>query len=727
MLPGVSMAVILERKMPVQCLFSACRKNAGWLFKRLAAYAVLGWLGVCGLSSIAVASPAAVQGHWVGDPAIGEARLIAAVTGTGDLQSVPLGLEFRLAPGWKIYWRTPGEAGLPPTLDLQTAEITPVAATINWPIPKRFNAFGFDNFGYETAVILPVDVTGHSRGETLQLRGQLEALVCSDICVPLAGDVGITVPAGPALASLDAQAIAQFAAIVPGDGSGPSIDVRAVWQAADGLHMRLAGGVAVDDVFVEGVDGVDFKKPYQKGADIIIAMDGQDIPELSGRTITATIIAGDEFSENQYVIAPMAAAVPATDNGWSIILLAVLGGMILNLMPCVLPVLAIKLSSALDSLGQGRQVIRLRFFAAAAGIITSFLLLAGILAAMRMAGAQIGWGIQFQSPVFLTAMIVLIGVFILVMLDRLVLPIPAFAERLARPDAAMPSFGRMLIGDFSTGMLATILATPCSAPFVGVAVGFALTGTIADMFWVFLALGIGLASPWLLIMAMPGLITFLPKPGRWMVWLKRGLALLLCGTAVWLMSILALVVGMALTSLIGVTIGLMIIGLMIKRPLWSRLAGLAGCGVLGVLLMLRPASDLGRGLYGDSVTAPNNLAWQVWQPDRVDVLVADGKTVLVDVTAAWCITCKANKALVLEQAPLAPELQKLVADGDLVLLQADWTRPNSAIADYLASYQRYGIPFNMVYGPAAPAGIRLGEILTASDVREALRQAMAGS
>jgi suppressor for copper-sensitivity B len=143
--------------------------------------------------------------------------------------------------------------------------------------------------------------------------------------------------------------------------------------------------------------------------------------------------------------------------------------------------------------------------------------------------------------------------------------------------------------------------------------------------------------------------------------------------------------------------------------------------------MLRPASDLGRGLYGDSVTAPNNLAWQVWQPDRVDVLVADGKTVLVDVTAAWCITCKANKALVLEQAPLAPELQKLVADGDLVLLQADWTRPNSAIADYLASYQCYGIPFNMVYGPAAPAGIRLGEILTASDVREALRQAMAGS
>jgi suppressor for copper-sensitivity B len=421
--------------------------------------------------------------------------------------------------------------------------------------------------------------------------------------------------------------------------------------------------------------------------------------------------------------------------------LAWLGGLILNLMPCVLPVLAIKLGSVIESAGQQKSLVRIRFLAAAAGIVTSFILLAAALAAMRLAGAQIGWGIQFQSPLFLSVMMLLLGVFVLAMLDRLVLPVPAFAHRLTGGFGEAASPRRLAAGDFLTGVLATIMATPCSAPFVGVAVGVALTGSIAELFGIFIALGMGLATPWMLIMLAPGLISALPKPGPWMVWLKRILALLLAGTALWLGSILFAITGGLMTGLLTAGVIMIIIGLSatsraVSRPLQRlspRLLSLVGA-VLVVELLAAPPQLL--TMLGPKMAANYrqtnddggvSVVWQDWQPAMIGPLVDSGKTVFVDVTAAWCITCTANKSLVIEQSPVAPYLRRLVDAGQLVLLQADWTRPNDDIVAFLASYQRYGIPFNIVYGPHALDGIQLGELLTSDAVLAALNKAMTGS
>ncbi|MDB2513782.1 protein-disulfide reductase DsbD family protein [Alphaproteobacteria bacterium] len=701
---------------------------------------------------IAAASPSvatALHSNWVGDPAIGEARLISSVTATGDLQTLPLALEFRLAPGWKIYWRTPGEAGLPPTIDL-LADGDAVISQIKWPVPKRFNAFGFDNFGYDSAVILPLQVSGHRLGSSVQLRGQIEALVCADICVPLGGSVALTMPAGPASPTVDSRAIAQATALVPRQAGGnPLFAVERVWQAADALHMQFAAPLAIDDIFIEGIAGVAFKKPRMNGTDAVIAIETSTPLDLVGRDITATIIAGDQFAEQSFTITaptptPNPTAEPdisANDTGWMIFGLAWLGGLILNLMPCVLPVLAIKLGSVIESAGQQKSLVRIRFLAAAAGIVTSFILLAAALAAMRLAGAQIGWGIQFQSPLFLSVMMLLLGVFVLAMLDRLVLPVPAFAHRLTGGFGGAASPRRLVAGDFLTGMLATILATPCSAPFVGVAVGVALTGSMAELFGIFIALGVGLATPWMLIMLAPGLISALPKPGPWMVWLKRILALLLAGTALWLGSILFAITGGLMTGLLTTGVIMIIFGLSghsraLLRPLpglLPRLFSLVGAVLVVGLLAAPPQllTMLGLKMAADyrqsNDDADVSVVWQDWQPAMIGPLVDSGKTVFVDVTAAWCITCKANKSLVIEQAPVAPYLRQLVDAGKLVLLQADWTRPNDDIAAFLASYQRYGIPFNIVYGPHAVDGIQLGELLTSDAVLAALNKAMTGS
>ena len=673
-------------------------------------------------------------GAWVGDPAYGEVRLVSAVSAMGNLQELPLGLEFRLAPGWKIYWRTPGEAGLPPTLDLQMANGAPLQSQIEWPVPKRFNAFGFDNFGYADAVILPVAVRGYDRGAALQIRGQIEALVCSDICVPLAGALRLDLADGPAEPSSMAMVIAQFAAKVPRIDAPSPIKIATAWQSGSQLKIGFAAtSQPVTEIFVEGPAGIAFKQPVFANNIAVIDVEGDLKTPLAGQTVDLTVIAGDDFTTQSIIVAkdaPLAGSFAAgkpmpTDAGamaqfWTVIGFAFLGGLILNLMPCVLPVLAIKLAAIIEASGQSRGFVRLRFGAGAMGILSSFAILAAGLAALRLAGGQIGWGIQFQSPVFLAIMLLVLGLFTLNMLDRFFLPIPAFLQASFRGDGqntngqntnqqARPA---ILFGDFMAGMLATLLATPCSAPFVGSAVTVALTGDMAQLFAVFMAMGAGLAAPWGLVVLFPALVGFLPRPGHWMVWLKRGLAGLLIATMIWLGWLLQTIQGGPAALLLFGLIGFVLLAILCRQKIGILLAG-AGL-FAGLAFLPAPA-----------IVAPqaNGLVWQVWSNDASAAARAEGKLVFVDVTADWCITCKANKALVLETAPIAPMLAALVDDGKLVMLKADWTRPDPRIAAFLASHDRFGIPFNIIYGPKAPEGVLLGELLRADMVENALIKA----
>jgi len=623
----------------------------------------------------------AAQSDWQGDPMIAEARLVSAVTATGDLDHLPLGVEFTLAQGWKIYWRTPGEAGLAPVVDLSASATPGLAGYFRWPLARRFDAFGFDNFGYENSVILPLDVTGHVPGAPLQMAADLEALACADICVPLTARLDLFLPDGMATPSVHARALAQYAAMVPRaagpagvSASGPSIDVVAVEAREDGLFVELADGIPpLADMFVEGLEQVTFKAPEPQGNGMFMAAVPAEGLDLAGRDLTLTISAPPEMAEISVTVEPRgagAATAPMPTTGLSprIIAIAFLGGLILNLMPCVLPVLALKLSAVLTAVGAPQRVLRRRFLAGAAGIVTSFLLLAGGLAALRLAGGTVGWGIQFQNPVFLGVMIAMLGVFALSLIDRVTIPVPRFAQSLAGMTGGAGDVSYR--GDFFAGMLATILATPCSAPFVGTAVAVALSGSMADLFGIFLALGLGLAAPWLLVAARPSLVGFLPRPGAWMARLKQVLALLLVGTMIWLGSVLA--------------------------------------------SLMQPQQ---------AAQSDDAAIWSVWSRQAMDKGLAAGMPVFVDVTADWCVTCKANKALVLDRTPVSTTLQKAVSDGRLLLLRADWTRPDKEIAALLASYGRYGIPFNMLLTPDGDADIILGEILTTSSVMSALENA----
>lgn len=661
------------------------------------------------------------QTSWTGDPSMAEMRLVSAVAGTGTLENIPLGLEFRMAPGWKIYWRTPGEAGLPPSINLDQNVNKALSADIAWPAPKRFNAFGFDNFGYAEHVVLPITLTGHISGTPLQLTTDVEALVCADICVPLAGSLGLDIADGAALPTIHTQMIAEYASAVPRPGSAPNINAQTLWHDAENLYVRFsATTVPLDDIFVEGIEGLAFKKPEMNGQIARIPMLGKQPDIMLGMPLTLTIVGqpsraglgkGDvELAEVNVVIGTAAQAPefnPQTTPSFAfgaILLTAFLGGLILNLMPCVLPVLAIKVTSILSAAGLSSWHVRRRFLASAAGIMVSFMILAAALGILRYAGAQIGWGIQFQNPVFLIAMTLVISLFVLAMLDRLTLPIPAFVMRI--------STGSGYAGDFMAGMLATLLATPCSAPFVGTAVTAALTGDNIMLVGIFAAMGLGLAMPWLILAQWPQAIAFLPKPGRWMLAMKYILALLLSGTVIWLMSLFHTLGGSDATRAL-VVILVLGFGLATFRGFAVRatrvIITFTVVAALAVPILMSPQPrKMPLPVAGLGV----DVAWQPWQEGSIAMHLAKGQVVFVDVTADWCITCKVNKRFAINDPAIAARLGTAQRQGTLAMLQADWTRPDDAISRFLVQNGRFGIPFNAIFSPSHPTGIILPELLT---------------
>ena len=604
------------------------------------------------------------------------AQLVSAVAGTGDLDHIPTAIHIVLQPGWKTYWRSPGDAGYPMQID--SAGSTNVARVdLAWPVPHRFELFGLQTFGYGDEVAFPLQVVPERKGEAISLKAKLRYLVCETICVPQDAQLSLDVPAGAAMPSDAAPLVNRFASLVPQSAERLGWSVRQVaLKSPTELIVDLASSgevFAAPDAIVEGAKDFYFGAPKielsngNRDAQLILPVERLNSgPELTASDITLTIFDGPRGMETKTRPAAMLAAGAAPHVGamLPVLLIALLGGLILNVMPCVLPVLMLKLTGVLDVAGRERDHLRGAFLSTAAGIVVSFVVLALGLIALKSAGAGIGWGIQFQQPWFLAVMALVCILFAANVWGLFEIPMPAFAGRAQL--AADTRVSGIHAKSFFTGVLATALATPCSAPFVGTAVGFALARGPVEILAIFLALSLGLASPYLAIAAAPGLVRLLPRPGRWMRWLKGLLAITLLGTAIWLISI------------IGVQTGL--------------LSGSAG---------------------GDRV------AWAKFDEGAIAAQIADGKTVFVDVTADWCLTCQANKKLVLGRDPVATRLQ---GDG-IVAMKADWTNPDPIISAFLERHGRYGIPFNIVYGPGARQGLALPELLTDADVLGALDHA----
>jgi suppressor for copper-sensitivity B len=441
--------------------------------------------------------------------------------------------------------------------------------------------------------------------------------------------------------------------------------------------------------------------------------------KLAGRKVVLTLFDGERALETPAETIAQGASAAREDPGPSLIGMlgvALLGGLILNLMPCVLPVLSLKFISVVSQGGRAPGRIRAGFLATAAGIIVSFLVLAGGLVALKAAGRGIGWGIQFQEPAFIAGMAVLVTLFACHLAGLFEVPLPRFVRAAASSRTAPDE---SLAGHFVTGAFATLLATPCSAPFLGTAVGFALAGETPQMLGIFFALGIGLALPYLVVATMPQLAARMPRPGRWMLVLKQAMAIPLVLTALWLLSILAAQVGPRSALATGAL--LVALAAMLawrdRVPAHRRRFVLPLVGFVALVAIVLPDAIAAQARRS-GVDANDTIAWKSFDRGEIRSLVSQGRTVFVDVTADWCLTCQANRKFVLSKDALAARL-----NSQSVPMKADWTRPNPEIAAYLATYGRYGIPFNIVYGPAAPGGIVLPELLSTGDVDGALDKA----
>ena len=613
-------------------------------------------------------SASAAESEWIKTD-FAKIRLISASETAGQSNSLTAALDIWLEEGWKTYWRTPGDAGLAPQIFINQPSTLGMTASFSYPVPKRFELFGIDTFGYGERVILPLSLSWEKQAGDLALSAMIETLICSDICVPVSGALTLTLPEGKTRPSIYAQEIARSLAQVPRMRDADFTLSRIDGDIGD-LRLQFTQEIALQDIFIEGLDGASFGAPQALDkTSYLIPQTGGKARLSTGDAVTVTIDAGTEFYESRLSISD--GAISDLENlskttSLPIWLIAFLGGLILNLMPCVLPVLSIKISSVLQMAGSTTAQIRWRFLASAGGIITSFVLIALFLQILRQAGHQIGWGIQFQNPIFLGVMAMVMGVFTLSLFDIVHLRTPAFASKLLSRSAGAKKQANGLSHDFAAGMLATLLATPCSAPFVGTAVSFALSQSDAALYGTLLMMGVGLAAPWLTFALFPSFIGFLPKPGPWMVKVKNLLGLLMLGTAIWIISLFIQAVG-----------------------------------------VVNFAPDKA------------SVTWQSFDEARLTQLIEDDRVIFVDVTADWCITCKANKALVLDR----DEMQNMLAASDVVMMQADWTLPDEAISAYLARYNRFGIPFNIIYGPTAKEGIILPEILSFDAVEKAISAA----
>ena len=671
----------------------------------------------------------ALSSEWQRDEAVA-VRLISEKDAVGTDAAIPLGLEVELANGWHTYWRSPGEAGLPPQLDWshsQTDDNNLKAATLLYPAPRRYTAYGLETIGYRDHVLFPIDAVLLKVGMPLHADLSVDLLVCSSICVPKHFDLALTVPAGTAKPSAESALLHQVRDQLPTDPDNAGILLKSVTTDGHRLTFSITSRdeLTQTDVFVENDKNIGFGAPTVKiapqhhSADLIVTS-VDTLPSdtaLAGMKLVLTIVNNNDATEIKTTVPPIATSTSSPTAPPLLplrvaLLFALIGGLILNLMPCVLPVLSLKILSVVSHGGGDTRTVRHSFFITALGVVFSFLVLAGVTVALKSFGLALGWGVQFQQPAFLMFLILLLTFFAANLWGLFEIPLPRFLA-----DRMDSTYHPKLAGDFATGAFATLLATPCSAPFLGTAISFALASGVTEIFAIFVMLGLGMALPYLAVALFPRVAIMLPKPGVWMVRLRAFLGFALAGTAVWLLWVMAA----QITAVYAIAFGLFMTAVAI-------LLGLKKYGVkkslitVGILEFCAVALVLGISGALKPKAAPDiDRQWLAFSQNALSADIAEGKTVFLDVTADWCLTCKANMKFTLSDEAVAERL----FHTDIIAMQANWTNPDPAITDLLHKYGRYGIPFNAVFGPNAPQGIVLPELLTPTLVLDALNKASA--
>lgn len=621
-------------------------------------------------------------------------------------------IHLTMKDGWHVYWENPGDSGMASLLEWELPEGF-TAGPIHWQPPHRMEYSGLVNYGYEgeTALLIPVTAPDTVPEGPVTLAVEAEWLVCKEICIPESARLEtVFVPGETAVQA--AQMIDRYEQSLPKLVAGQGAYVRDKTQVKLTVPSPVESEIKALWWFPldDGVIANDSEQPWsvKDGQITITGAKGYSEPVDIWRGILK--LETDQGISHWHMQAALEAqaapAVPAVDekkNHNPITLIgalisAFLGGIILNIMPCVLPILSLKALSIAKKAAHEPAKVRAMGFAYTAGILASFAVIAGGLIALQHAGEAVGWGFQLQSPLFVTVLIYvifLVGLNLSGVFDLPVLLGSAGSSITSRDDAR---------GTFFTGVLATVVATPCTAPFMATAIGFALSQPPLMALLIFLSLGLGLAFPFLLISLVPALHRLLPRPGNWIIRFRQFLAFPIYATAAWLLWVLVQQsgpMGLAL-ALIGLCLLAFIAWLLplIKgQILRFILLVITGCILWGTVS--------GQSFSSAEITEEISADKVPFSMQKLNELRAENTPVFVNATAAWCITCKVNERVALK----TESVQRAFNEGGVIFMEADWTNRDTEISDYLASFGRNGVPL-YVYYPAQGEPVILPQLLT---------------
>lgn len=672
------------------------------------------------------------------------AELMAhAPDGIGPGKQVWLGLQLAHAPEWHTYWMNPGDSGLPTSLQW-TLPAGVVAGDIAWPVPKKIPIGHLANYGYEGTVLLPVPLTigpdfKPSIAGDLPVKLKVTWLVCRQECIPEDGEFALSVPVRSTTAGDGAAFQASFDAQPKPLAGASQVEIagQAIKVKVDGLPASVRGkhleffpetGEVIEtagkwtqawqgDTWTAQVPLSPHRAASPAVLPIVLASGTQgwrveakvlgQWPAVQAPTVSPALAAALAQSGGASPAAPAAAPAPSLTLV-AALLGALVGGLILNLMPCVFPILAIKVVGFTRHAAD-RRGHRVAGLAYTAGVVASFAALGGLMLALRAAGEQLGWGFQLQSPGVVAALAVL---FTLIGLNLAgVFHFGSFLpSRVASLEARHPAANAFL-----SGVLAVAVASPCTAPFMGASLGFAIGLPAAQALLIFIVLGLGMAVPYLAASWVPAVAGMLPRPGAWMDIFRKAMAFPMFATVAWLVWVLGQQSGIdGAGALLALLVALSMVVWALTLHGRSR-AVLASVAVALLVLLAWGAGPNITHAAADRAVRAENDPWQPWQPGRVEQLVDSGETVFVDFTAAWCVTCQYNKQTTLAR----DEVMNDLAAKKVRLLRADWTRRDPAITAALAALGRNGVPVYVFYQKGR-APVVLSEVLSVKEVRSAI-------
>ena len=664
-----------------------------------------------------------------------KAELLADTSAIVPGKAFTVGLLLRMAPGWHTYWKFSGDAGLPTELKWKLPQGWKIGE-IQWSIPlKTIDPGDIETYGYENEVLLMQEITPPSKIDESSVKLSAEAnwLVCEKICIPGGETLQLELPISTTSQPANTELFARYRRLLPQNWPGADAATTEWSRAGSDLRLKVASVALANypavDFFplpeqgtVVGHPTVESRNKNQILFRIPIESSGKSMSAMAGLVVFSQQPNGDDRAAWQ--ITPpsiVSAAHPVPVRGiFTFLLFGFLGGIILNLMPCVLPVISLKIFGFIQQAGQSRQKILRSGIAFALGIFAWFIALALLLIALKAVGRDVTWGgFQFTNAYFVLALSVIVLVFALNLFGVFEISLPQSMTR----GLLSTTERKDDLGSFFQGVFATVLATPCTAPFLGTALGFAFSQSPAIILAMFVAIAAGMSAPYLLLSAQPAWLRFLPKPGSWMMHVKQFMGFLLLATLLFLLYVLGAQRGLegaiwASCFLLVISVACWIKGAFVV-PTASAAKRSVAVVLMFVLVFASGVYFIGDKFYSASVAATDSRLrgdWQAFAPDRLQAELEQGHPVFVDFTAAWCLTCKFNEANVLESQEVREAFQR----RGVVKLRADWTNGDPVITKLLQQFGRPGVPLYVLYPGKSEEPIVFPELLTKSMVLEKL-------